>query len=284
MTIRIGIVLHHHRPEVIGFALRAIAWCEREGVAPSLPKQDADLIGRPDIAVDDDAFGPDLDVLLSLGGDGTMLRAVQYAAPHGVPILGVHAGALGYLTEVDPSELENALGSWHSGTMHIEDRMLLEVAFPGAADRPTALALNEVVLERAESGHTVAVDASIGGAHFTRYLADGLIVATPTGSTAYSLSAGGPIVEPNFEALVVTPVAAHMVFDRSLVLKPSTAVELTVSGYRNAVVTVDGRQVTELVPGEVVVCRASDRRARFLTRGERNFHGILKDKFGLGDR
>ncbi len=284
MTARIGIVLHHHRPEVFDLAQRAISWCTTSGVQPSLPKPDAELIGRTDAAVTDDEFGRGVDMLLSLGGDGTMLRAVQYAAPHGVPILGINAGHLGYLTEFDPGQIEEALDSWQDGSLIIEDRMLLEVSYIGSGQRPVDFALNEVVLERAQSGHTVAIDASIGGVHFTRYLADGLIVATPTGSTAYSLSAGGPIVEPNFEALLVTPVAPHMVFDRSLVLKPSTGVELTVAGYRNAAVTLDGRQVTELVPGETLVCRASNRRARFLTRGERNFHRILKDKFDLGDR
>jgi NAD+ kinase len=284
LNARLGIVMHHHRPEVVEFGSRAIGWCRANGVEPSLPKVDAGLVDEAELGVDADEFGGGLDALLSLGGDGTMLRAVRFAAPHDVPVLGVNAGQLGYLTEVDPTRLEETLDAWQRGELAEEDRMLLEVEFAGSTERPKAWALNEVVLERAESGHVVSVDATIGGEHFTRYLADGLIVATPTGSTAYSLSAGGPIVEPDFEALVVTPVAAHMVFDRSLVLKPSTEVELTVVGYRNGVVTIDGRQIAELTPGETLVCRASDRRVKFLTGGELNFHRILKDKFGLEDR
>ncbi len=283
MTGRIGIVLHHHRNEVAGLAQRAVDWCRACEVSVSLPKADAQLVGLPDLAVDDEEFASGIDLLLSLGGDGTMLRAVQFAAPNNVPILGVNVGQLGYLTEVLPDQLESALDSWRDGQLVEEQRMLLEVEFVGS-DRPNELALNEVVLDRAESGHTVAVAAAIGDAHFTTYLADGLIVATPTGSTAYSLSAGGPIVEPDFECLVVTPVAPHMVFDRSLVLKPSTTVKFTVSGHRSGVVAVDGRRVTELLPGQTMICRAATRRLRLLTKGQRNFHGILKEKFGLKDR
>ncbi len=278
MTSRIGIVLHHHRPEVVDLALRAVAWCATNDVSPSLPEHDASLVGRPDLAAE--PFGADVDVLLSLGGDGTMLRAVPVAARNDVPILGVNAGHLGYLTEVDPSQLEGALDAWRSGGMTEQERMLLEVRIGDDAH----YALNEVVVERAESGHSVAVDAAIDGNHFTRYLADGIIVATPTGSTAYSLSAGGPIVEPDFEALVLTPVAPHMVFDRSLILKPSTTVELTVTGYRDGVVTLDGRQIARLAIGRPLVCRAAPHRARFLRLNGRSFHDVLKEKFGLEDR
>lgn len=284
MTRRIGIVVHRHRPEVMDFAKTAVEWCAAHDTTVALPADDAALLGLPELAVDAEVFAAGLDLVLSLGGDGTMLRAVQFAAPHDVPIIGVNAGQLGYLTQFDPSEMTEALDAWDRGELIEEHRMLLEVTVRGNREHPSAFALNETVLERADSGHSVAVDASIGGVRFTSYLADGVIVATPTGSTAYSLSAGGPIVEPDFEALLVTPVAPHMVFDRSLILKPSTLVELTVSGYRNGKVTVDGRQVTELEPGETLVCRASDRRVRFLTRSERNFHSILKEKFNLEDR
>ena len=284
MSRRVGIVVHRHRPEVIDFARSAVKWCEENGVEATLTAGDAALIGMPAVAVDAEAFADDLDLIISLGGDGTMLRAVQFAAPDEVPIIGANAGQLGYLTRFDPTELTEALDLWVDGGLIEERRMLLEVSVRGHRKHPSGYALNETVLERADSGHSVTVDAAIGGVRFTSYLADGLIVATPTGSTAYSLSAGGPIVEPDFEALVVTPVAPHMVFDRSLILKPSTVVELTVGGYRNGKVTLDGRVVTELEPGETLVCRASDRRVRFLARDERNFHSILKEKFKLEDR
>lgn len=284
---RIGLVIHQYRPEVRDLARRALTWCEEQAIVGVLPIDDAALVNRPDLGVPEATFGADLDLCLSLGGDGTMLRAARLTVDEQVPLLGVNAGHLGYLAEIDPDDLAGALDDWHAGVLISEQRMLLDISFErasGEANTESTFALNEMVLERAESGHTVSVNASIAGRFFTRYLADGLIISTPTGSTAYSLSAGGPIVEPNFEALLVTPVAAHMVFDRSLVLAPTTEVRFTVDGYRNGIVTVDGRQITILAPGDSVLCRAGRRKATFLVRGDRDFHTILKEKFGLTDR
>lgn len=289
MTITVGLVLHHYREEALELAQRALSWCTTCGVDGRLPTADAELLGRPELGRSEtpgpDSFGVDLDLCLSLGGDGTMLRTANLVAPHEVPVMGVNVGQLGYLTSVDPDDLEAALTAWQAGALAVEERMLLDVAVEAASGSSTgALALNEVVVERGEPGHTVSVVAEIGGKRFTRYLADGLIVATPTGSTAYSLSAGGPIVEPGFEALVVTPVAAHMVFNRSMVLAPSTEVRLTIDGYRPAIVSIDGRQLTRLEPGDSILCRASNQRARFVVHEETDFHTVLKEKFGLEDR
>jgi NAD+ kinase len=145
-------------------------------------------------------------------------------------------------------------------------------------------ALNEAVVDRSESGRAVEISVRIGRRDFITFLADALIIATPTGSTAYSLSAGGPIVEPGLKTLLLTPVAAHTVFNRPLVLDAKTVVELTVEGHRSAVVSLDGRQVLELQPGQGVWCQASDVEACFLVRGDRDFHSVLKEKFGLAGR
>ena len=284
MTRRLGIVMHLHRPEVRELAGMAIEWCG-EHIEPRLPPQEAELIGRPDLAMPTGEFGDGLDICLSLGGDGTMLRTSHLVAGHGVPILGVNAGKLGYLTEVDPDHLLEALDAWLAGRLSIEERMMVEVASE-RDDGSTFVgyALNEAVLDRSASGHSIEVLTSIGGQPFSDYLADGVIVATPTGSTAYSLSAGGPIVEPDFHALLLTPVAAHMVFNRSMVLAPTTEVELTVKGYRGAVLALDGRAVLQLAPGQSVVCRGAERTVKLLVRGDRDFHTVLKEKFRLVDK
>ncbi|MGI9597105.1 MAG: NAD(+)/NADH kinase [Acidimicrobiales bacterium] len=284
MTRRLGLVMHRHRPEVQDLARRAIEWCGAEIVA-CLPVDDAKLIDRPDLAVAEDDFPSGLDMCLSLGGDGTMLRSSQLVAERDVPILGVNAGRLGYLTEVDPDHMIEALERWKAGELSIEERMMVEVT----AERPDGrtfhgLALNEAVVYRSESGRTLEVLTSIGGEPFTDYLADGVIVATPTGSTAYSLSAGGPIVEPDFHAILLTPIAAHMVFDRTMVLAPTTEVKLTVQGYRGAVLALDGKTVLDLEPGQSVVCRGSQRTAKLLVHGDRDFHTVLKEKFRLVDK
>lgn len=283
MTRRLGIVIHGHRPEVRDLARRAIEWCG-EALLPRLPEGDAALIDRLDLAVAEEDFGAGLDVCLSLGGDGTMLRANHLVTPHDVPILGVNAGRLGYLTEVDPEHMLEALDKWDAGNLQVEERMLLEVSSEGAAGAEfLGYALNEAVVYRSESGRSVEVLTSIGGEPFSDYVADGVIVATPTGSTAYSLSAGGPIVEPDFHAMLLTPVAAHMVFNRSMILAPTTEVMLTIQGYRGAVLSLDGRTTLDLEPGQSVVCRGSTRTAKLLVQGDRDFHTVLKEKFRLVD-
>ncbi|MEM7275373.1 MAG: NAD(+)/NADH kinase [Actinomycetota bacterium] len=283
MARKLGLVLHSHRPEVRDLAKQAIEWCGSSAI-PVLPTPDASLVGRPDLAADESRFSAELDACLSLGGDGTMLRAAELVAADDVPILGVNAGRLGYLTEVDPDRMIDALDRWLADALAIEERMMLEVT----TDRPGAEsfvghALNEAVVYRSESGRTLDVLASIDGRPFSDYLADGVIVATPTGSTAYSLSAGGPIVEPDFHAMLLTPVAAHMVFNRSMVLAPTTEVTLTVQGYRGAVLSLDGRSALDLDPGQSVTCRGSSRTAKLLVGGDRDFHSVLKKKFRLVD-
>jgi NAD+ kinase len=278
----IGIVVNHHRPEVLDLVRRALDWCDSCEVKIRMPKSDAELIGHSEYGVDDELFAPGLDVCLSFGGDGTMLRATHLVVEHHIPLLGVNAGDLGYLAEIDPDQLETALSAWRDGQLLVEERMMVEVL--DSRGQRLGLALNEAVVERAESGHIVSLLATIGDQRFTTYKADGLIVATPTGSTAYSLSAGGPVVEPDFEALVVVPVAAHMIFNRPLVLAPSTEVRLDVEGHRAGLVTLDGRAVATLEPGSMITIRRSEEKARFLVTGRRDFHAVLKEKFGLTDR
>jgi NAD+ kinase len=161
--------------------------------------------------------------------------------------------------------------------------MLLHVTASGEC-RGTWRALNEAVVQKHESGHTVRLVASIAGETFTSYAADGLIVATPTGSTAYSLSARGPVASPNLRAMLLTPVSPHMLFDRTLVLDPSETVDIAVAGFRTAELAVDGQIVARLAEGDVVTCRPADETASFVRLAPHHFHHILKSKFGLADR
>ena len=151
----------------------------------------------------------------------------------------------------------------------------------GGEEPETWTALNETVIEKQEAGHTVRLLVRIDGAAFTSYAADGLIIATPTGSTAYSLSARGPVVSPKHRALLLTPVSPHMLFDRSLVLDPDEQVEIEVIGHRPATLSIDGQTAASLAEGDTVCVRASPSVARFVRFGERRFHQILKTKFGL---
>jgi NAD+ kinase len=285
----VGLVVHHERPAAADYAREALTWLTKRGYGVRLPVDDAQVVDRPDLARSGLDLIEGLDLCVTLGGDGTVLRAVELFREAGVPLLGVNVGQLGYLTEVEPTDLEHALEAFMAGEHRVEERMLLAVrvdAPSGAVDLGgvTQFALNEVVVEKTPIGHTVLVAVYFDGEFFTRYAADGLILATPTGSTAYSFSVRGPIVAPTHRATLLTPVSAHMLFDRSMVLEPDTEIRLEVAGHRPTALFIDGRNLGELQEGDALVCKAADRVARFVRFGEHDFHRILKAKFGLNDR
>lgn len=283
----IAFVVHHDRPGAAALAAETAAWLIERGHDVRLLEGDAAAVALEHLGRPVAELLPGLDLVVSLGGDGTMLRAVDLVAPSGVPVLGVNFGQLGYLTQVEPEGLRVALKRFLAGSFAIEERMMLAVEVDSAsgdlAPGPFS-ALNEAVVEKTPMGHTVRLGVAIDGEPFTTYAADGLIVATPTGSTAYAFSARGPIVAPTHRAILLTPVSPHMLFDRTLVLEPTTTVTVEVMAERPATVSVDGRNLGVLRVGDLVRCTASDQRARVVTFRPRDFHRILKTKFGLEDR
>jgi len=289
------LVAHHDRLEAGALASVAAAWLREHGHRPWMLAADGAALGLDELVADLDPGSADL--AISLGGDGTMLRTVNVlgsTSPQAVPIVGVNIGLLGYLTEVEPDALCTALERFFAGATvggwHLDERMLLATSVSrstraaGAAAPPTLFALNEAVIEKQESGHTVRLQVWIDGAPFTSYAADGLILATPTGSTAYSMSARGPVVSPRLRAVLLTPVSPHMLFDRSLVIDPSELVEVEVIGHRSATLSIDGQEATTLLMGDRVSVAPAGHVARFVRFGDRRFHQILKAKFGLADR
>lgn len=282
------IVAHHDRAAAAAVAETAMAWLEDQGHDSWLTPQDASALGLGVHCADRDPVEADL--VLTLGGDGTMLRAVRMVDGHGVPLLGVNLGRLGYLTEVEPTEVETALARFfqgpEQGRWRIDERLMLGFSVQTAAGEAIGSwrALNEGVLEKRNPGQTVRLLVRIDGEPFTTYAADGLILATPTGSTAYSFSARGPVVSPRHRAMLLTPVAPHMLFDRTLVLDPTELVELQVLDHQEAELAVDGVKVAVLGPGDLVTCQPDPASARFVRFAERQYHQILKDKFGLMDR
>jgi NAD+ kinase len=288
------LVAHHDRMEAAALARLAATWLADHGHSAWMTPEDAEPLELLDLISERNPESAGL--ALSLGGDGTMLRTVKMLRGAGVPIIGVNIGLLGYLTEVEPPALTAALQRWSAGSeigeWRIEERMMLDASLHrsaldglgGAREVETWTALNESVIEKQEAGHTVRLLVRIDGAVFTSYAADGLIIATPTGSTAYSLSARGPVVSPKHRALLLTPVSPHMLFDRSLVLDPDEEVEIEVIAHRPATLSIDGQTAATLGEGDTVVVKASTSVARFVRFGERRFHQILKTKFGLSDR
>ena len=281
----IGLVPHHDRPEVLTLAADTAAWLRDGGHTVHMVAGDDATASVAATRVAPASFASGLDLVVSLGGDGCMLRTVNLVAEAGVPVIGVNLGQLGYLTEVEPAGLRSAIERFLDGRHGIDERMLLSVELhPAAGGVERFLALNEAVVERPACGHTVALEVSLDDGFFTTYVADALIVATPTGSTAYAFSARGPIVAPAHRALQLTPVSPHMLFDRTLVLDADTVVDILAGRDRRAILEVDGRVVADVEPGDRVRCTASPHVARVVSFGPRDFHRILKAKFGLSDR
>ncbi len=278
----IGFVAHGLREGAVSLAEDTVRWLRGEGHAATL--LDASARG----AGPDGEAAARLDLAVSLGGDGTMLRTVDMVSPEGVPVLGVNFGHLGYLTAVEPEGLRPALQRFLAGDFRLEQRMTLDVSVinhlgDGSSTVLHRCALNDVVLQRPTGGHTVRAQVLINDVPFLAFSSDSLILATPTGSTAYNLSARGPIVSPRARVLIVTPVAPHGLFDRSLVLNADDVVSLVPTGGMTADVVVDGWVAAALAPGQTLRCRKGDRDAVLVTFGERDFHSILKRKFDLTD-
>ena len=266
-----------------GVGVEIARWLSERGVRVEATPEDRVNLGLgPDVV--DPGPPSELDLAVSIGGDGTVLRTVAMLGGAAVPVLGVNAGLLGYLAEVESPQATAALSRVASGEHSIESRLVLEVTVDAAGRRSVHRALNEASLEKVTAGHTVRLRTTIGGAPFTTFQADGLIVATPTGSTAYSLSARGPIVSPGLRALLLTPLSPHMLFDRSLVLGPDETVVVEVDGPRAVGLAVDGQQVATLGVGDRVTCSVSNDPALFVRLQPVRFHQILKSKFGLADR
>jgi NAD+ kinase len=288
MTARIGavgLVPHRDRRVAHELAVAAARWFGDNGVAVRIPGPEAKAAGLGDLGVEPEGFADGLDLVISLGGDGTMLHAVDLVYPAPVPILGVNVGQLGYLTEVEPDELDASLPRLLAGDFAVSERMVLAVHVVSAgAATGTWFALNEAALEKQRSGHLIRLDVSINGSPFTTYAADGVIVATPTGTTAYSFSVRGPIASPALRCLVLTPVSPHMLFDRSLVLADSEELGFVVCDDHGVVLTLDGRELGKLGAGDSVSCVAAAEPLQLASLRARDFHQVLKAKFALPDR
>ncbi len=275
---KVGIVYHPQRESARSKAGELESWLEeRHHCAVYMGESGAD---------------ESLDLVVSLGGDGTMLRAIDKILPSPVPVLGVNFGSLGYLTECDPEGLFGALEQFFAGDYHVDERMTLSIeieksetgidsAQVQAIVRKHFVALNDLVIEKLDSGHVIRVEVLFDSREFLTYEADGLILSSPTGSTAYSFSAGGPVVSPRMRAMILTPISPHMLFDRSLVLQPEEKVELRMAEGPPAAIMVDGSRKLIVERGDVVICSANLTPARFVTFVNRDFHQIMKKKFGL---
>lgn len=256
---------------------RALAWCEaRETDAWAAPAGELETLV---------AELPTTDVLVVLGGDGTFLRAARAVAAVDVPILGVNSGHIGFLSKAEPGDLEDVLASLVGSDVAIEPRMTLEARLLPAGQTRKAemhVALNEAAVVRGSQARVVRLEVVIDGSHLATYTCDGLVVATPTGSTGYSFSAGGPILDPTSRNLVVTTIAAYLSAIRSIVVSPSHTVVVRVLDAYDCQVSIDGREELPLKVGDAVEVVARERPIRLVQpRGTPPFWDLLRRKAEL---
>jgi NAD+ kinase len=265
----VGFVVHPGRDAAASAARRLGAWLAERDV--SVRSLDGDR-GH-------EASGEPVDLVISVGGDGTFLRAALIASRSDVPVLGVKVGRMGFLTEAEPERATLVLEQVLRGTARIEERLAVIAEGPSF---PPQWALNEVFVEKSARHRLIRLAVFVDDAYVTTFSADGVISATPTGSTAYSFSAGGPIVSPSVPSIVVTPIAAHMVFDRSLVLGPEQRVRLEVVGEEPGLLSADGREAIELPVGEHVEIGRAPTPARLVRREDAPpFFELVREKFDL---
>ena len=239
-----------------------------------------------EVLEDENAFDKNLDLLVVLGGDGTFLRAAALGAPHGIPVLGVNLGSLGFLTAFSRDEAEQITRAALRGELPIEERMLLEVTLHRASgEKESHTALNDCVVSQGAIARLLDLDVTLDGTRVTVYKADGLIIATPTGSTAYNLAAGGPILVPDLKAIVLTPICPHTLTNRPLVAPGDAHVQVTVGpGSQNVVMTIDGTVGRPVAPGDRIEVRCARDSVRMVVSPTRGFFDVLRQKLNWGER
>jgi NAD+ kinase len=286
MTIaRMGFAYNPTIESAIELSARAADWCRVRGISEwQLPSGDTRALVRELSTTD---------VLVVLGGDGTFLRAAMAVIEVDVPLIGINLGKVGFLSKAEAADMEGVLGAIAGGDYTIEERMAIagRILRRGARDGRTRpdppaterlIALNDIVVARGSLARVCRLDVSIDDSHLATFIADGLIVSSPTGSTGYSFSAGGPILDPGSRNLIVTPIAAYLSAIRSVVVGPSQVVRCTVVDAFEALVSVDGRQDLPLMVGDVVEVRALERPIRLVVpRGAQPFWDLLRQKVAL---
>jgi NAD+ kinase len=256
---------------------------ETQGIEVLLAERSANMIGLSGLE-----FGKmceEVDFLVSLGGDGTLLSLVRRSYAYKKPVVGINAGNLGFLADVTIDDVDVFLEQLLSNEYRIDDRMMIEGHIKKKnGDTKTFFAFNDVVITSPQPSKMVQVNASISGERFNSYRGDGLIISTPTGSTAYNLAAGGPVVYPLTKAFIITPVLAHSLANqRPLVVPADFSIELDAEKY-DAIATIDGQEVYEMFEGDILYIEGAKHGAKLLHRKERNYFSVLREKLHWGDK
>jgi len=282
--VRVGFILKPDKSEAGGLLEELVPWLVRQGHVPVIPTEDqVSPIGSE--IVPEEVLGAAVDLAVVLGGDGTILRAARLVADHGTPVLGINLGQLGFLAMFSPSDAKVAISAALAGELRQVSRMRLQVTYRRAHAEPVVrFALNDAVLHQGAMARLIDLEAFHDGDLISAYRADGLIVATPTGSTAYNMAAGGPIVVPGQAAMTVTPICAHALTNRPLVIGASAVLTLRLAAEaRGVILTVDGQWATSFLPGDrAEITEAKQPLVLFVS--PQSFFDVMRDKLHWGVR
>lgn len=273
-----GIILKPASPDLREFYLEAKAIFERHGIKTIVEKNSAKFIGVD--GYNFETVCKNSDFLVSIGGDGTLISVARRSVEFHKPVLGVNLGTLGFLTNIKPEELEDFIKKMLIGDYRIDRRMMIETNIA----KKTIVAFNDIVITKKAVPHMITVEAKIDGKLFNRYYGDGIIISTPTGSSAYNLSCGGPIVYPLTEAFIVTPISPHSLTQRPLVLPADYEIEICTPDLQGANVIIDGQDIYELAQNKSLFVQIASNEARLINTSERNYFEVLREKMGWGNK
>jgi NAD+ kinase len=283
---RASIISKQGKPELATIVRRVAAWLRDHDYSITVDKVSQEFWPEGEPAEREQLVEKRPDFVIVLGGDGTLLSTARNVAHAGIPILGVNLGSLGFLTEIRREEIDEALATVDAGKCELSLRSMLHCQVRrGVRCLANYDALNEAVLNQSAVARINEFEVLIDGAFVSTYKADGLIISTPTGSTAYSLAAGGPILTPDLPGFVITPVASHALTNRPLVVPDTAEIEVRLSVTREqGYLTVDGQLGEPLEEGDVVYCRLSKYQVRLFKRPDRSFFDVLRTKLKWGER
>ena len=278
----IGIIVHREKKDALDHALSLIKWLENRKIEVLLTRWTGERIEHRELIRDKKEFGRKAELIISLGGDGTLCRTARDFAPYHIPLLGINLGGLGFLTEIPISRYKEGLKKILKEEYKIEKRLMLEATILKNKKKiETSLALNDVVIGKRDSPRIINFKTFVSGELITTYSADGLVVSTPTGSTAYSLSAGGPVIHPNLEVIVLSPICAHTLAVRPLVVSQTDEIEVILEPpSEEALLTIDGQISFPLKEGEVTRIKRASYKTILIRLKEKFFFKILQSKLG----
>jgi NAD+ kinase len=281
---RVGFVLKREKPEAFAIARELVRWLRDRGLGVVVEPEHAGLAGESVEVVERAGLGERIELLVVLGGDGTLLHGASLVPDGRVPVLGVNLGTLGFLVPFAPSDARSALEAALDGKLEVEDRMRLVVRLWRDGQVTERLGLNDAVISQGSMARLVELAAALDGQRIATYKADGLIISTPTGSTAYNLAAGGPILTPGQSSIAITPICPHTLTHRPLVVPATATITVEVPGAAAGILlTVDGQWAAQLARGDRVEVAASSAPLR-LYRSAKPYFEILREKLSWGSR